>query len=449
MLLLILTAVVPAGQVYGADKPAKPVIKSLTSVSANSFKVKSRKNSKIDGYQIKYSLNKSFRNSKKVTVKGKTLNKTVKKLKGGKKYYVRIRTYKKGKTGKVFSKWSGWKSVKVVKGEKATTKYTSKLRTRLYEKPKSSSSSIIVWYSSKIKLLSSTSKSSAGTWYKVRFNGKIYYLWKAAGTTVFMKTNKIKSLNSYKAKCTTDLQKEVLTRAFYIMDNWNTAYDFDREFSDGRKHNGKYPFHCSGFASYVINEVMQEQAPPFYLSSDIDAMSSPDHYLNKGLTGELRSRTVCTGTLNTKSLKPGDLLFFKEMDNDPRPIDHVGIYIGNNQMIQSTRVSRGVYFNDGKDSDGGVCIAPLIDMYKTGFIKAVRILPDKVRRADRTATITTTSAVLADRNCEEDTGDRVYSGDTVKILYTYYTSSGAHDAYISYSSGKHGYLYNYEKKIRK
>ena len=67
----------------------------------------------IDGYQIRYSLKKSMKSAKIVTVKGWTVtSKKIKKLKAKKKYYVQIRTYKKtdGKTYK--SAWSAAKAVK-------------------------------------------------------------------------------------------------------------------------------------------------------------------------------------------------------------------------------------------------------------------------------------------------------------------------------------------------
>ena len=69
--------------------------------------------SHITGYQIQRATNSSFtKNSKKYKVKGydKT-SKTIKELKGGKKYYVRVRTYKvvNGKT--YYSKWSKAKTV--------------------------------------------------------------------------------------------------------------------------------------------------------------------------------------------------------------------------------------------------------------------------------------------------------------------------------------------------
>jgi len=67
----------------------------------------------ITGYQIQYSLKSNFSNAKTVKVKGaKKSSKTISRLKGRKKYYVRIRTYKTvGKTEYV-SAWSKAKSVK-------------------------------------------------------------------------------------------------------------------------------------------------------------------------------------------------------------------------------------------------------------------------------------------------------------------------------------------------
>ena len=69
------------------------------------------------GYQIQYSTDKKFKkNNKTVTAKKSSTSATVKKLKSKKTYYVRIRTYKtvkiNGKSTKVYSSWSKFKSVK-------------------------------------------------------------------------------------------------------------------------------------------------------------------------------------------------------------------------------------------------------------------------------------------------------------------------------------------------
>ena len=67
------------------------------------------------GYQIEYSTSKTFKSkySKKVTVSGKENSSvTIKKLKKSKKYYLRIRTYKKVNGDKIYSTWSKSKTQK-------------------------------------------------------------------------------------------------------------------------------------------------------------------------------------------------------------------------------------------------------------------------------------------------------------------------------------------------
>ncbi|MCM1114614.1 MAG: hypothetical protein NC397_03870 [Clostridium sp.] len=98
----------------------KPKSTSLSSVSAGSkkFTVKWKKQTtQTTGYQIQYSTDKNFKkNNKTVTVsKNSTTSKSISKLSGKKKYYVRIRTYKtvkvNGKSTKIYSNWSSAKSV--------------------------------------------------------------------------------------------------------------------------------------------------------------------------------------------------------------------------------------------------------------------------------------------------------------------------------------------------
>ena len=67
---------------------------------------------RVDGYQIQYSTKKSMKNAKKIKIEGtKKTKRTVKKLKGKKKYYVRIRAYKKNNGKTKYSKWSKAKTV--------------------------------------------------------------------------------------------------------------------------------------------------------------------------------------------------------------------------------------------------------------------------------------------------------------------------------------------------
>ena len=93
-----------------------PKAVKLSSLKAgkNLLTVKWKKGSKIDGYEIEYSLKKNFKSAKKVTVaKANTTSTSMKKLKSGKTYYVRIRTYKKVSGKKYYSEWSKALSKKV------------------------------------------------------------------------------------------------------------------------------------------------------------------------------------------------------------------------------------------------------------------------------------------------------------------------------------------------
>lgn len=89
-------------------------IKKLTSYK-KAFTVKWKANSKVTGYQIKYSLKSNMANAKTITIKNsKTASKKITKLKSKKKYYVKIRAYKTIDNKKHYSSWS--------KAKKITTK---------------------------------------------------------------------------------------------------------------------------------------------------------------------------------------------------------------------------------------------------------------------------------------------------------------------------------------
>ncbi|MBE6720042.1 MAG: hypothetical protein E7571_05225 [Ruminococcaceae bacterium] len=83
------------------------------------FTVKVKKQAtQTTGYQIQYSTSAKFtkKTTKTVTVKGtKNVSKTVSKLKGKKKYYVRVRTYKRVSNKNYCSAWSKVKTIKTKK----------------------------------------------------------------------------------------------------------------------------------------------------------------------------------------------------------------------------------------------------------------------------------------------------------------------------------------------
>ncbi len=105
----------PKGTSVRSVKKAKKVRKAVT-VKWKMQKDKMSK-SRITGYKIQLATNSKFtKNKKTVTVKGyKNTARTIKKLKGGKKYYVRIRTYKTINKKDYNSPWSSFRTVRTSK----------------------------------------------------------------------------------------------------------------------------------------------------------------------------------------------------------------------------------------------------------------------------------------------------------------------------------------------
>ena len=96
--------------------PKTVKLSSVKNTAAKKIKVKWKKGSEITGYQIQYSLKSNFKGAKKAIIKNeKTVSKVIKGLKKGKKYYVRIRTYKMVGGEKYFSAWSAKKKVTIKK----------------------------------------------------------------------------------------------------------------------------------------------------------------------------------------------------------------------------------------------------------------------------------------------------------------------------------------------
>ncbi|MGN0394839.1 MAG: fibronectin type III domain-containing protein, partial [Coprococcus sp.] len=84
--------------------------------SARAIKVTWKRNSKVTGYQVCYSLKSSFKSAKTKTYRNKT-TKTAKLtgLKSGRKYYVRVRSYIKV-NGKTY--YGAWSKVKTINTKK-------------------------------------------------------------------------------------------------------------------------------------------------------------------------------------------------------------------------------------------------------------------------------------------------------------------------------------------
>lgn len=92
-----------------------PSTSKITKISAGAkkFAVKWKKDSAVTGYQVQYSTSAKFSSAKTKNVAKKSITgKTVTGLKKKTTYYVRVRSYKKTSTGKIYSRWSSVKKIR-------------------------------------------------------------------------------------------------------------------------------------------------------------------------------------------------------------------------------------------------------------------------------------------------------------------------------------------------
>ena len=118
--IAVITVKVDAAGKYSAESvritvevsPKKQIVKSLKTTKGRKLKVSWKKDGQATGYQVQYSMDKNFKKGTKTVkiAKNKATSKTISKLKTGKKYYVRVRSYKNakidGKSKKLYSAWS-------------------------------------------------------------------------------------------------------------------------------------------------------------------------------------------------------------------------------------------------------------------------------------------------------------------------------------------------------
>lgn len=98
-------------------KPRRVSLVSVKSKKKKTVFVKWKRDAKASGYLIECATDRNFKKQKtKITVsRSKTVSATVKKLKAGKRYYVRVCAYTKNGKKKIQGDWSKLKTVKVKK----------------------------------------------------------------------------------------------------------------------------------------------------------------------------------------------------------------------------------------------------------------------------------------------------------------------------------------------
>lgn len=116
--VLLIAILCPAGgssiHAYAAQAPNKVATLSIQVTSSPSARLTWKKKTKISGYQILYGKKKNLSDAKKITVpRRKQKAKLITGLSKGKKYYVRVRCYRKVGSKNYYSGWSSKKSVTV------------------------------------------------------------------------------------------------------------------------------------------------------------------------------------------------------------------------------------------------------------------------------------------------------------------------------------------------
>ena len=97
-----------------AVAPKKAVVKRVKSLGKKKIKITVKKSSKqVSGYEVILSTKKNFKNAKKITTKKNIV--TVRKLKASKKYFVKVRAFKKVGNKKIYGNYSTVKKVIVKK----------------------------------------------------------------------------------------------------------------------------------------------------------------------------------------------------------------------------------------------------------------------------------------------------------------------------------------------
>lgn len=101
---------------WSPNQPKGVFLISVTNQKGKKLKVTWKKNAAATGYEVQYSTSSKFKSAKKVKIKkASTTSTTISKLTKGKKYYVRIRTYKTVSGKNYYSGWSAAKTATVNK----------------------------------------------------------------------------------------------------------------------------------------------------------------------------------------------------------------------------------------------------------------------------------------------------------------------------------------------
>ena len=198
----------------------------------------------------------------------------------------------------------------------------------------SSSSKIIgkIYKGTKVEVVS---KTSTGSWYKVRT---------AAGTTGYASSKYIKitststgtdtNTGTDSGSGTTDSQSEMIEKVISTgMKYLGTPYEY------GSDRNTTTTFDCSDFVRHVYREAAGITLPS-------DSRQQGQWIKDKG-----------TDVSSISKLKRGDLVFFRSSQSTSDRITHVAIYLGNDQLLHTY-----------SQKSGGVLVGSFSSSWKNRFL---------------------------------------------------------------------------------
>lgn len=411
-----------------------PSVYSL-SYSGDNIRIKSTSNSAAGGFQIKYSTSSTYSSYKTVIVYGQQANKVLTNLSCSKKYYFKVRAFKTGDDKRYYSGYSGSKTYTT---KAPYSRYAKHYETYIYTDTKKNGKTLVA-YNDRVVMYQDVYVYSSGTWKKCKYNNKFYYVWLEPGNDKFMTS---RNKYEYTNDSNTIYQQEVVDEAVRIVTQWDTEYDYKRAYSDGTVNHktGKRPFDCSGFIRYVINGVMQNYNRTYVLPNNTEELYKLGTIANTGFgDAEIKASTVCTGSYDFTKLKPGDLIML-DMDGNDDKCDHVGIYLGKREIAHSVGT-----FN-------GVVISPMTDAkFKNAFMKAIRVLPTKVKLINKQMTTTGWLTMHPDISCPSDDPDAYVvkaTGSTVTLISTTANNKVGYVRYYDEAGNKHlGYVYKPLSKL--
>ena len=386
---------------------ARPEITLKTLESTGKIKISWKKIDKAKAYKLYRSTdNKSWKLIKTTENTSVTNTSAV----AGKRYYYKVRAIASKEDAN--SAYSVVKNIKCGYPDERTKQYVDKLQVTLYESANSSSKSISIPYMTEVELGQAVSSGSSGTWYKAYLNNKLYYVWIVKGDGKFT-TKK----STFQYETDTKYQQQVVDLAVDIAQNWKTEYQHKQ--SNGiPNQDGVYGFDCSGFASYVINTVMQKDVPTYRLTSVIAKLYETKSIYNEGFPEEFSAVKV-----KKDNLQPGDVLFFS-LKSD---IDHCGIYLGNGEFAHASNYWK----------DDSVCIMPLKDNYLDKLTAVRRYLPKSVSPANKTVKVIKNGCKLYKEKSSESAIVHAFkAGEKVTVLYT----DNGNWAYVKYGENTKAYV---------